>query len=221
MDTSTFQRDFDRIAKLTACDWNHNNEYHRFLLQFLPANCDHALEIGCGTGSLSRELAKRSRNVTAIDLSPEMISIAKAQSVSFANIEFEVGDFMQLPLAREGFDCIATIATLHHLPFTEALLRFKTALKPGGVLLVLDLYKLQGLRDGVRNLVAFPVGGALRVIRGGRLHRSASLRAAWKEHESHDTFPTMSEVREACFAALPGAIVKTHLLWRYSLVWRK
>ncbi len=38
---------------------------------------------------------------------------------------------------------------------------------------------------------------------------------------AYDTDPSLTEVRDACEAELPGAKVRRHLLWRYSVVWRK
>ena len=43
-------------------------------------------------------------------------------------------------LPAEDFDCIASIATLHHLPLREIMLKMKAALKPEGVLLILWIY---------------------------------------------------------------------------------
>jgi hypothetical protein len=47
------------------------------------------------------------------------------------------------------------------------------------------------------------------------------VREAWAEHEQHDTFPTFAQVRQVCAELLPGAMVKKHLLWRYSIRWEK
>ena len=88
------QKDFDRIALLEQPMWNHNSHYHRFLLKQLASHCDNILEIGCGTGNLSRLLAQRADRVTAIDLSPKMIEIAKQQSQDYANIDFQVADIL-------------------------------------------------------------------------------------------------------------------------------
>ena len=48
---------------------------------------------------------------------------------------------MRREFPPDTFDCIATIATLHHVPTRAVLLKLKNALRPGGVLLVLDLYE--------------------------------------------------------------------------------
>jgi hypothetical protein len=47
------------------------------------------------------------------------------------------------------------------------------------------------------------------------------VREAWAEHGRHDTYPTLDEMRRICDGVLPGALIRGHLLWRYSLVWRK
>jgi SAM-dependent methyltransferase len=159
--------------------------------------------------------------VLALDLSPEMIRLARERSSQFLNIRFELADICNRPLAEESFDCIASIATLHHLPYAETLLKMKAALKPGGVLLVLDLYEPAGLFDSLSNLVAIPVSVGLRLIHHGRLLPRREERAAWAAHEQHDRYPTMHEVRDVCASILPGAHIQQHLLWRYSIVWKK
>jgi len=220
----SLQEDFDRIALATLASEDgaaHNDHYHNFLLRHLPSKCNDVLEIGCGTGGFARRLAERSEQVLALDLSGEMIRIARERSTQFPNIEFQLGDVRELPLSDERFDCIASIATLHHLPLAEMLLKMKAALKPGGVLLVLDLFEAKGLVDSLSNLVAIPVSVTLRLIHHGRLRPRREVRAAWIAHEAHDLYPTMSEVHALCASLLPGTKIRKHLLWRYSIVWKK
>jgi ubiquinone/menaquinone biosynthesis C-methylase UbiE len=218
---STLQQDFDRIALVSPDGAAHNDHYHNFLLRHLPPNCHHVLEIGCGTGAFARRLAERSQHVLAFDLSPEMIRIAGEHSALFPNIEFQLADVRDVPFPIASFDCIASIATLHHLPFPEMLKKMKAALKPGGVLLILDLFEPAGLTDSLLNLLALPLSATLRFIHYGRLLPPREARSAWAAHEHHDLYPTMSEVRAVCERLLPGARIKQHLLWRYSIVWQK
>ena len=222
---STIQKDFDRIAIVsTAASEDgaaHNDHYHNLLLRHLPSNCQNVLEIGCGTGALARVLAQRAEHVLALDLSPEMIRVARERSTQFPNIEFQLADVRDTPFNFGSFDCIATIATLHHLPLSEMFLKMKAALKPGGVLLVLDLFESAGLLDSLSNLVAIPVSVSLRLIHHGRLLPRREVRDAWAAHERHDIYPTMSEVHALCADLLPGAKIRQHLLWRYSIVWQK
>jgi ubiquinone/menaquinone biosynthesis C-methylase UbiE len=89
---STVQQDFDRIALVSEDGGTHNDHYHNFLLRHLPANCHRVLEVGCGTGGFARRLAERSEHVLALDLSPEMIRIARERSSQFSNIDFALAD---------------------------------------------------------------------------------------------------------------------------------
>ena len=125
----SIQSDFDRIALVSPEGELHNEHYHNFLLKQLPAHCDQVLEIGCGTGTFARALAARSNHVLGIDLSPEMIRLARERStqlrksrvrksqgqeggmppLSISNIDFQVGDILEWQLPAEHFDCIAIL----------------------------------------------------------------------------------------------------------------
>ena len=225
---SVIQADFDRLALLDAAGWTQNNHYHNFLLRHIRDDCQNALEVGCGTGAFARRLAERARHVVAMDLSPEMIRVARSRSTDSPNLEFHVADATLWDFPAAHFDYIATIATLHHLPLRAMVLKLKTALKPGGVLIVLDLFEpvrnlftVAGLVDTFLNLVAMGVSVSLRLIHNGRLKPPRAVRAAWAAHEQHDSYPGMSQIRELCAEILPGAEVKKHLLWRYSIIWQK
>jgi ubiquinone/menaquinone biosynthesis C-methylase UbiE len=120
VDMATIQADFDRLALLTGGSWNHNNHYHRFLLRQVPQHCRNALEIGCGSGMFARLLAQKAEHVLALDLSPQMISLARKRSKQYTNIDFQVADVQSPEFSTEQFDCIVSIATLHHLPMEGA-----------------------------------------------------------------------------------------------------
>lgn len=219
--TPIVQADFDRIALLSQDGWGHNELYHGFLLEHIPASCEAALDVGCGTGAFSRLLARRSEGVVALDLSPRMIEIAKERSKPYSNIEFQVADATRWAFPVGAFDCVASIATLHHLPIEDMLLKMKGALRVGGTLAILDLYESVGWHDALAGMVAVPVSLLLRLTKTGRLREPRQVRAAWAEHGRNDTYPTMARVRQICEKALPGAEVRKHLLWRYSIIWRK
>ena len=217
----TIQSDFDEIALLSTEDFNHNAYYHDFLLKQVPTDCQNALEIGCGTGLFSRHLATVSQQVLAVDLSPQMIRVAKAGLTIPANIDFQIGEVMAMDFGEESFDCIASIATLHHLPMGEILIKMKNALRTGGRLLILDLFQAQGLSDLFANAVALPMSVAIRLMRTGRLRPDRKTRAIWEQHARQDRFLTLTQVRNLCAEVLPKAKIKQHLFWRYSIVWEK
>ena len=218
---SSIEADFDRLAILDDEGWTPNNHYHDFLLKQVPQNCEDALEIGCGTGAFARLLAKRSRRVVALDLSSEMIRVARSRSSEFDNLEFELADAMTWSFPQSGFDFICSIATLHHLQQRELFVKMKDALKPGGVLVVLDLVESNSLVERMLDVFGLGVSGSLRLIHNGRLKPPREVRKAWEQHGTHDHYSTVSQMRALADEILPGASVRRHLLWRYSLVYRK
>ncbi len=201
--------------------WDHNSHYHSWLLQHVPARCTVALDLGCGTGAFTRLLAERAERVLGLDLSPEMIRIARERSTGYPNIDWQVADALTWDWPTEQFDCVATIATLHHLPPAMILDKIKRALKPGGVLLALDLYEARTVPELAVKALGLPASVVLGLMHRGIGSGSPELRAAWAEHGRHDVCPALAYVRQACAAVLPGARVKRHLLWRYSIVWTK
>ena len=216
---SQIQTDFDRLAVFSTDGWDHNHHYHDFLLRQLPPHIESSLDIGCGTGTFSRRLAQRSDRVLGIDLSPQMIQLACERSRQYPHIQFELADVIAKDLGQERFDCIASIATLHHLPFDEILSKAKRALKPNGTLLVLDLFEGNGISDPI-NWLSMPASIALQFINTGHVRKSAEERAAWNEHGKHDSYLTLAQIKQKCSNILPGAQVRKHLLWRYSIVWK-
>jgi len=221
MPARDIRADFDRLAAFDDGGWDHNSHYHRFLLRHLPGRRDAALEVGCGTGAFARALAEHFGRVLAIDLSPEMIRLARARSRGIPNVEYRQADLRGASLPAASFDCIATLATLHHLPLHEALETLAAALRPGGVLLVLDLFRADTLGDWALSGAAVPANLLLNLRKHGRLRPPAALRRAWAEHARGDVYSTLAEVRSLAARLLPGAVIRRHLFWRYSLVWRK
>jgi len=217
----SIQSDFDRIALLADERWNHNAHYHTYLISQIPEQCRQILEIGCGTGEFSRLLAGRAENVLALDLSPQMIRLAKARSKPYPNIDFIKGDVMTYHLPDDQFDCIATITTIHHLPIEAILRRIKKALKPGGTFVCLDLYQRSHLTDWLFDGVAYPANLFLRLIKTGKPRPPREVREAYAEHGKTDTYFTLPQIERICANILPGALVSRHLFWRYSIIWKK
>ncbi len=217
---SSVEADFDRLAHLDDEGWTANNHYHNFLLEHVPQNCENALEIGCGTGAFARRLAERCKRVVALDLSAEMIRVARSRSAQFDNLEFQHADVMTWEFPRPHFDFICSIATLHHLQQRELFVKMKDALTPRGVLVVLDLVESNSLVERMLDVIGFGVSGGLRLLHNGRLKPPPVVRKAWEQHGKHDSYATVSQMRALTDEILPGSNVRRHLLWRYSLVYR-
>ena len=215
------RNDFDCLAMHDRGGWNHNNHYHFFLLQQLPNPCEIVLDIGCGTGEFTRLLSRQAERVIAIDLSPKMIEVARQCSREFSNIDFQVADILQWQFPVEHFDAIASISTLHHLPVETLLPKLKTALKPGGKLVILDLLTLETLPDRCSDLVAVPLHWIFQITRNRQLHPPPEAVAAMKAHALTDQYLTLAQAQQIYTSSLEGASVRKHLFWRYSTVWEK
>lgn len=87
------------------------------LLSWLPQDLRGArlLDAGCGTGALAVEAARRGARVTAIDLSPTLVGLARERSAGITGpgqVDFRVGDMLDPALGR--FDYAVAMDSLIH-----------------------------------------------------------------------------------------------------------
>jgi len=109
-------------------------------------------DIGCGTGTLSFELARFAQHVIGVDLSREMLRRARslAKERSIRNVEFRQGDALKLPLGRASVDAAFSVMVLHFLPEPErAIGELCRVTRPGGSVILVDLvqHKQEWMRD--------------------------------------------------------------------------
>jgi len=101
------------------------------------AGKDKVLEMGCGTGIISLGIAPYVQYVAGTDISPRMISVAraKAQELEFTNVDFQVGDSYSLSFADGSFDMVLLFNILHFLKEPQRVLaEAHRLLKPDGYL---------------------------------------------------------------------------------------
>lgn len=132
-----------------------------------------ALDIGCGTGFLSLELAARGHRVTGIDFAPEMLALAKQKAeAAGAAIRFEHADAENLPFPPASFDLVITRHVLWTLPHPEAAIgEWIRVLRPGGRLAVIDGHSLvapgeEQAYSARRSAEYAPIGAQLPFLMG-------------------------------------------------------
>lgn len=89
------------------------------------------LELGCGTGHFTRELARSGADVVAIDVSPELLEIARTNCCA-SNIHYQIENAYALSYPEAAFDSVVGSSVLHHLEIRQALRDIYRVLKPGG-----------------------------------------------------------------------------------------
>ncbi len=107
---------------------------------YFPTNA-HVLEVGCGTGVMTRTLARwpNVSAVTGVDTAPSLLSKARELAADLPNLTFREADGRSLPFEDETFDVVVFDTTLTHVPGPErALAEALRVLRPLGWLAIFD-----------------------------------------------------------------------------------
>ncbi|MBO9792567.1 MULTISPECIES: bifunctional 2-polyprenyl-6-hydroxyphenol methylase/3-demethylubiquinol 3-O-methyltransferase UbiG [Xanthomonas] len=100
------------------------------------------LDVGCGGGLLSESMARLGAQVTAIDLAPELVKVARLHSLeSGVQADYRVQSVEDLAAEQPGsFDTVTCMEMLEHVPDPTAIIRAcASLLKPGGKLFLSTL----------------------------------------------------------------------------------
>jgi ArsR family transcriptional regulator len=139
--------EWERIRSLHAPE----KEVEAAILARLPARIGNLLDTGTGTGRMLELLAPRAARAIGIDVSPEMLAIARDRLVKLPNVQVRLGDLYRLPFGNDAaFDAILFHQVLHYLDDPgAAVAEAARVLAPGGHLLVADFapHGLEFLRD--------------------------------------------------------------------------
>jgi ubiquinone/menaquinone biosynthesis C-methylase UbiE len=125
---------------------------------------EQALDVGCGTGTLALEAARRigpAGRVCGIDPGAQQIARARAKAAKRNTpVEFQIGVIEQLPFPDQTFDVVFSTLMMHHLPAPlkrQGLAEIARALKPGGRLVIADFTRKQGRHGRAKG---FHAGGS-------------------------------------------------------------
>jgi ubiquinone/menaquinone biosynthesis C-methylase UbiE len=116
-----------------------------YLLPHLSSS-DRLLDVGSGPGTITADLARRVREVVALEISDEAAELTRAElgRQGIGHVEVRVGDVQDLDLGDAEFDVVHAHQVLQHLADPVAALReMRRVVKPGGIIVILNHFRSQ------------------------------------------------------------------------------
>lgn len=138
--------------------WLYRWGHARLLARVHPLQASHVLDLGCGTGSLLRQLARRFNDLhgVGLDLSEHMVLQACKRNHA-ARLSFVQGNAELLPFTAAQFDAVfSTFSFQHYLHPEQVLQEVRRVLRPGGYFYWVDTSV--GERRGRRTIAMTPGG---------------------------------------------------------------
>lgn len=132
---------YERLAQVYDIGWGRFAERYLSLLDQLLDECGinqaRILDIACGTGVLAISLASCGHVVHGIDISSDMVALAKSKSANMPNVSFEVQDMTRFSVSGE-FDLVTcTFDSLNYILSIDGVkavfVRVATSLKKSGL----------------------------------------------------------------------------------------
>lgn len=130
--TNTNRFGGERLDSKSALAKNNLLE-HIIRYDFVTGNPDYVvLDIGCGSGHGSNTLATKFKTVHGVDIAEEAIAYAK-EHWQKTNINFSIGDSLNIPFSDNTFDVVVAFEVFEHLTdWRKFLSEIKRVLKPNG-----------------------------------------------------------------------------------------
>lgn len=102
---------------------------------------ERVIDVACGTGEFAKLILQRNstQQISGIDLSANMLQVARQKCRAYPNVEFQQAKADKLPFSAESFDVIVCASAFHYFDEPQlALSDMKRVLKPQGRLIILD-----------------------------------------------------------------------------------
>lgn len=157
-------------------------KYRKFVIETATKAGYKALDLCCGTGWLSLELARNGLDVTGMDVSSDRIKIATNYAetqkiIPPAKLTYEVTDLNEIVLGKEKYDVVTSWDGLHHVQKSERLVgQISDCLKSGGKLVIFESLNSSPINAILAHIlwfvlpnkktIAYKVGIVIKRLRG-------------------------------------------------------
>jgi tRNA (cmo5U34)-methyltransferase len=209
--------DYDRRFPLII---PHYREFHQVVIRRvlehvrLRGRSGTWIELGCGTGELSRRLLEAVPDLSlhALDLSPAMVARAREKLAAWAGrVTIEVGNVLTAPLPADAGGAVSALA-VHHLEAEEKRALFGRVLRtlaPGGLFVLADAVA----GDDARAEASYEAVWVEHMTGAGLPQEE--VEAVLDDHRRNDRFSRLDEqlawLREAGFT-------RVECLWKHDLL---
>lgn len=160
------------------------------------------LEVGCGAGQATRDLAARAGRVTAVDPGPNLIAQAKARAAA-ANVDYAVARFEDYEPEPQAFDLVASAQAWHWVEPVAGFARVDAALKAGGSM---------AMFGHVPGVPGEPIAGAFKAIYDRFLPGAWGTPPSQAAYQPDGMFPPQYEA-----SGLFGPVTHRAYAWTWRL----
>lgn len=207
------------VARINSSHpWSHNDPYSPFVVyqawRARRAGSVTGLDVGCGTGTLLRRLARVLPAVTGLEADPTTANRARESIEGVHNADVVTGAFPADELG--AFDFVSMVAVLHHVPLGLGVRAASAVVSPGGRLVIVGCYREEPGSDLLRGYASLLLNPLVGLVVHPR--RASTFPANMTAPVATPT-DSYEEIRDALRAALPGVKVRRGLFWRYTAVW--
>ena len=154
MSDGTLARSYGKTFNEVAVEYDRNRPTYPDAL--VDQACEVAgitdggrvLEIGCGTGQLTRSLLARGLRVTALEPGDQLIRIAEENLKDAGDVEFVHARLEDIQLPRERYEAVFSASAIHWVDPELSWRKIADALAPNGTLALIQYVGLQEQRSG-------------------------------------------------------------------------
>lgn len=142
-DDNIIDKSYDKVAQKYAevfSDIRVRKDEYQWIMEHLPNRNDlKVLDIGCGNGALLRQLSSKIDQGIGVDVSANLLELAKSTNSSLQNLDFKLIVGPDLPFEPNEFDVVISMLSFRYLDWDPIMAEISRVLKEEGKLLVIDM----------------------------------------------------------------------------------